>query len=87
MEGVVAYVTLWSVALTDAEVDELEAGRHPLTMHPESILSFWPLHGDGPVGTRVRDMAGGLTMGTVTSTPTKAELIPVVRNCFMQGVG
>ncbi len=44
-DGLIAWATLWDVALTVAEAVELAAGRHPLTIRPADIQFCVPLWG------------------------------------------
>lgn len=41
MSGYIVWPCFWSEALSDSEVMLLASGRHPLTVRPEHILSFW----------------------------------------------
>lgn len=45
-DGLIAWVTLWDVALSDAQVAQLALGLHPFSMVPQSITHLWPLYGD-----------------------------------------
>lgn len=45
MSGRIAWLAIWNVALTDAEVASLAAGVCPLLIRPESLVAFWPLGG------------------------------------------
>ena len=69
----IAYLTVWhGYQLTDADAVALAAGAHPFTIAPDKIKYFFPLAGDGPVGTRVRDRVSGVLIDdTVVGTPTK----------------
>jgi hypothetical protein len=41
--GLIAHVAVWNINLTDGEIIELAAGANPKTIHPESLLAYWPL--------------------------------------------
>jgi len=45
--GLIAHPCIWNVALTEAEIKSLARGAHPLTVRPASIVSYWPLYGNG----------------------------------------
>jgi len=47
MNGSIAYVTVWNVALSDADAVALDAGVHPFRIKPQSIVAHWPLNEDG----------------------------------------
>lgn len=86
-DGEIAHCAVWSVALSPGEISALASGAHPFSIRPGSLVHYWPLRGDGPVGTRVRDSTGAVHLETVSGTPAKAESRPNVRNTFLQGVG
>ena len=39
----IAVPCIWNVALSDADIDSLAAGAHPLAIQNADILSYWPL--------------------------------------------
>lgn len=62
--GRIANVTIWNIALSDAEIAILGGprGMHPLRMRPANIVLFWPLG----VASPEPDWSGGARNGTVT---------------------
>lgn len=76
MDGSIAEVALWNIALSDEEVAELYnggVGLSPLLMHPEALVAYWPLVGDDDD----RDMAGAYAM-TAYNTPTHDDHPPML---------
>lgn len=71
-DGDIAYLTVWDVALDQQRVEALAARLHPVAIRPLAVVHY-PLAGNGPVGTRARDMIGAGTM-TAFGDPTKGEL-------------
>ncbi len=45
LNGEIAEVAIWNVALTDAEVAILAAGFSPLLVNPQGLVAYWPLIG------------------------------------------
>jgi hypothetical protein len=46
MKGYLAEASIWSAALTDAEILALAKGAHPLTIRPQSLRFYWPIIGN-----------------------------------------
>lgn len=44
MNGALAEVGVWNVALTDAEIASLATGMTPLMVRPDALVGYWPLH-------------------------------------------
>lgn len=75
--GAVAWCALWKgYAFTDADALAWHKKKHPLAYRPLPA-NYWPMRGDGPAGTRLRDMVGGLSLTTVGGTPTKTDSPPI----------
>lgn len=69
LDGSIAEVGIWNVALTDAEVAILAAGFSPLFVRPANLVAYWPLIGRySPEIDRV----GGFDM-TLVNTPGVAD--------------
>lgn len=43
--GDIAEVAIWSIALSDADIATLATGVSPLSVHPESLVGYWPVIG------------------------------------------
>lgn len=63
MEGMIAEVGIWNVALTDADVASLAKGYSPLLIRPEGLVTYVPLIRDND-----KDLIGGLSF-SVNGTP------------------
>lgn len=68
--GKIAWPCLWNVALSDAEIDALANGAHPLTIRPDAIERFYPLTGASSGGEV--DIISGVSL-TENSTVTSVE--------------
>ena len=55
--GRIDHVSIWNVALTDAEVAQLAAGASPLLIRPTGLVAYWML-----VGGVLVDVIGGVTL-------------------------
>jgi len=73
-DGRIAEVTVWSVALTDAEIAALGKGAHPYTVRPANIVGYWPLW----TSNSGVDLSGGGNHMTATGT-TVADHAPVAK--------
>jgi len=56
LNGYVAGLTTWSVALSANEILLLKRGMSPLLIQPASIQGHWPLWGQGGVGVHEPDL-------------------------------
>jgi len=66
MDGRVAEVAVWNVALTDADAAALGAGFSPRLVRPDALVAYWPLIGrSSPEPSPV----GGYDMTLVGSVP------------------
>lgn len=75
-DGKIAYVTVWEGReFTQDDANELYAGKNSLLLSPDLITHYWPMTGDGPANTRIRDIVGPWTMETVNGTPSKVDSI------------
>jgi hypothetical protein len=70
MDGRVAELGFWNVALTDSEVATLAIGVSPLMIRPASLAAYWPLIRDED-----QDRIGGYDM-TAFNAPTVAAHMP-----------
>lgn len=71
----IAWPTIWSVALSDAEVAILATGVDPRLIQPEDIVAFWPLDGNSPENNLVNN---GTNL-TVTGALTTSASAPLFR--------
>lgn len=67
LDGDVAEVAVWNVALTDAEAAILGLGFSPLFVRPQNLVHYWPLLDENDLTDRI----SGATL-TKTGTPIKA---------------
>ena len=78
VDGLLAEVGVWNVALTDAEVASLAAGVSPLRIRRANLVAYWPLQGNSVSGTF--DASGnGFTLtetGTVDASAQHAPVMP-----------
>jgi hypothetical protein len=72
MDGRIAEVGIWDVALTDAEIAILAAGFSPLFIRPQNLVAYWPLIRDED-----QDRVGGYGF-TAYNTPTIGVHPPVI---------
>jgi hypothetical protein len=72
MNGRLAEVGIWNVALTDAEVTILAAGYAPSFVRPQSLVSYWRLIRDEDL-----DHVGGSHM-TPQNSPTVGPHPPII---------
>jgi len=63
MNGYIADISIWNVALTNAEVTILAKGFSPLLVRPQSLVFYIPLIRDND-----KDLIGGLSM-TMNGSP------------------
>lgn len=79
VDGLLAEVGIWNVALTDAEMMALAKGVSPRLIRPGNLKGYWPLWG---TGSPERDQSGQgshLTMsGTVNAGTIHAPVMPFV---------
>jgi hypothetical protein len=66
LDGTLADVAVWSVSLTDAEIDALHKGFKPTRIRPQSLAFYAPLIRD------LQDLRGALTI-TNNNTATVAD--------------
>lgn len=78
MVGQVAEVSIWNVALTDAEVASLAKGFAPPCVRRASLVSYYPLVRHD--GATLLDTFGAAANATVTGTVTTADH-PRIINC------
>jgi len=62
-DGLIAHAFVYNFAMTDAQVAELYAAKHPLLYNPGALVAYWPLMAND------RDMIGDFHM-TAYNTPT-----------------
>lgn len=74
MEGRIAEVAIWNVALSDAEVLLLAQRHHPLRMQPGALVGYWPLRG---AASEEPDFAGGVRNLTLNNGPVAGDHVPL----------
>ncbi len=76
MNGDIAEVAMWNVALNATEVAALAAGTNPRLIRPENLQLYYPLYGEASPETNLG--LGGSTYNlTLTNTPTTGPHAPV----------
>lgn len=71
VNGYIADVALWNLALGDANAADLASGVCPLNVEPEGLLCYWPLFNLIPGSTGEQDWISGydVVRGTGTTPP------------------
>ena len=80
MDGFIAEVGIWNIALNDSEVAALARGVCPLRIRPSGLVSYWPIFG---VGSPEPDYRGGFHM-TLNAAPPQADHAPVMPPFFRE---
>lgn len=70
-----AEVSIWNVALTDAEVASLAKGIHPFLVRPGALVGYWPLIGAYSPEINLKSNASVMTM---TGTLNQAASHPPI---------
>lgn len=78
LDGEMAEVAIWNVALTDAEVLQLAAGYSPLLVRPQSLVLYIPLVQE------IHDLVGRIGM---VNTNTTVSDHPVIINPISAKIG
>ena len=78
--GRIADVAIWNAALTDTEIAILALGYSPLTIRPQSLVSYWPLI--GRTSPEI-DLVGGYGL-TLVNAPTAAAHPRIIYPSNMQ---
>ena len=74
MDGEIAEVAIWDVALSDDQVAMLAIGYSPLLVSARNLVAYWPLIGrDSPEIDRI----GGFNM-TLNGTPTADPHVDII---------
>lgn len=73
MDGKIANVGMWDIALNADEVAGFAAGQHPYSGRRYGLKSFWPLNGDASPEI---DLIGGISL-TLTGSPPKFDSKPL----------
>ena len=73
MNGRLAELGLWNVALTDDQVKMLAAGVSPLRVRPDALVRYWPMYD----AASLVDYSGKSGDLTVTGSPSIADHAPV----------
>ena len=77
MNGRLAEIAIWNAALTDDEVLSLSKGVSPLRVHPQNLVAYWPLYGNGsPEPNYVRNSTD-LAL-TLINAPPQIDHAPVM---------
>jgi hypothetical protein len=80
MSGRICDAAIWNVALADYEMAALAKGVLPLFIRPESLVSYWPMHGDDSPEQdwHPRSVVATDYPLTLVNSPAKAEHAPVI---------
>ncbi len=73
LDGSLAEVAIWSVALSASEMASLAAGCSPLLIRPASLLAYYPLGNGHRTGTTTIDRWRNRYDLTESNTPTVAD--------------
>ncbi len=74
IEGLIARVALWNVALADNDVRMFHAGASPVRIRPDALVGYWEIYGaDSPEP----DWSGQGNGMTLTNSPAQADHAPV----------
>ncbi len=76
LNGSIAEVGIWNVALSDAEVLMLGKGFAPPLVRPDALVAYWPLYGRMP--TTEQDRWGNCHM-TINGTMAFAAHVPNIK--------
>ncbi len=79
-DGRIAEAAIWDAALTDAEMAMLGKGYCPLFVRPESLVCYWPLHGNYSPEI---DVVGTFPL-TLVNSPTHQDHPKVLRPATRQ---
>lgn len=74
MDGDIADVAVWSVVLTQDEINAYNKGVSPTLIRPDKLVSYIPLWGT----TQEPDLGGNGGIGTLVNTPIVATTNPPV---------
>jgi hypothetical protein len=74
LNGIIAEVGLWNIALAAADIASLAKGFSPLLIRPEGLVAYWPLIGN--LSPEI-DPVGGFAM-TRTNTPTVSPHVNII---------
>lgn len=75
LDGKLAHIAMWNVALTDGEIGALSRGVSPLRVRPgPSLLGYWPLYGAAYPEIDLKGASNATQTGTV---PAGADSPPV----------
>jgi hypothetical protein len=75
MDGRIADVAVWNIALTQTEVRGLAAGARPWQIRNASLLGWWPLDG---LASPEPELSFKIANGTLTNSPAQAFGPPVM---------
>lgn len=68
LDGTIAYVAVWDIQLTDAQMSQLAAGRHPRNVSGGDLSHLWTFQSNGDLTDEIA--AQTLVAGGTTGTPT-----------------
>lgn len=74
LDGSVAEVAIWDIALTPDEIAALGKGVSPLLIQPQNLKGYWPLYG---AGSPEPDLSGNRNNATITGSVSAANHAPV----------
>lgn len=65
VNGRIAEVAIWNIALSPAEIAQIAAGKSPLSIQPANLKGYWPLYGNVSPET---DLSGSGNNATIVGT-------------------
>lgn len=77
MEGRIAEMGIWAVALSDGEIALLARGVCPLRIRPQSLVGYYPLYGNGSPEPNLA-VGGGTYNLTMNGTISQVDHAPVM---------
>lgn len=77
VDGKIAHVAIWDIALTGNEIIALYNGLSPLRVRPVNLKGYWPLNDYGPSGT-AKDLTPNNNTMTMSGTVPMTLDSPVV---------
>jgi hypothetical protein len=73
LDGLIAELAIWNVALTQGEVSALAAGVQAYRVRRSSLVGYWPFFG---LTSPEPDLSGGARNITLANSPAKANHAP-----------
>lgn len=70
-DGYLGHVAVWSIGLSQANVEALAAGANPLTIESANLVAYWPMQGD--LTAALLDVVGGYNLTAVNNTAYSSD--------------